>query len=193
MHGSPIASPSRNCRCLGTPLVADCRDRCIMTGTTHALISLEERFAQGILDGTKKVELRRRPMRIAEGTTIWMYVKVPIGKVIGSAEVRSVHTLSPEALWCRYGDILGLSRTEFLEYLFGVERGFVLVLCNAKRLAIPVPLEQLRALNGSFQPPQFFQHLSSGGPLVAAFTNEVAFAPQARHQIVAHAKQSRNR
>jgi len=151
-----------------------------MTNTTHALISLEERFAEGILDGTKQVELRRRPMRLTEGATIWMYVKVPIGKVIGSAEVRSVHALSPNTLWRRYGPVSGLSRTEFFEYFSGVERGFVLVLGNPTRLSSPFPLEQLRTLNGGFQPPQFFQHLASDGPLVSAFTDERPARP-AKH------------
>lgn len=141
-----------------------------MTGSTHALISLEERFAEGILGGSKQVELRRRPMRLLVGTTIWMYVKVPIGKVVGSAKVQAVHALTPNTLWCRYGDVSGLSRGEFFDYFRGVERGFVLVLEAPARLARPVPLVKLRTLNDGFQPPQFFQHLASDGPLVSAFT-----------------------
>jgi predicted transcriptional regulator len=141
-----------------------------MTPSSHALISLEERFADGILNGVKLVELRRRPMRLSVGTTIWMYVKVPIGKVVGSAEVRSMHSLAPETLWRRYGDVSGLSRVEFFEYFGGIKRGFVLVLDNPKRLPSPVSLERLRTLNAAFQPPQFFQHLDGQGPLVSAFT-----------------------
>lgn len=141
-----------------------------MTPSSHALISLEERFAEGILNGVKHVELRRRPMRLSVGTTIWMYVKVPVGKVIGSAEVRSMHSLAPETLWRRYGDVSGLSRAEFFEYFAGVKLGFVLVLDKPKRLPSPVSLERLRFLNGAFQPPQFFQHLDGQGPLVSAFT-----------------------
>lgn len=140
----------------------------------HALISLEERFAEGILNGTKLVELRRRPMRLSVGTTIWMYVKVPIGEVAGSAEVGSMHTLAPTTLWRRYGDVSGLSRAEFFQYFEGAKQGFVLVLDKPKRLPSPVPLERLRQLNGAFQPPQFFQHLDGQGPLVSAFTGSSA-------------------
>ena len=86
-----------------------------MTDTTHALISLEERFAEGILDGTKQVELRRRPMRLSVGATIWLYVKVPIGEVIGSVEVLSLQALAPSTLWRRYGDVSGLRRSEFFD------------------------------------------------------------------------------
>ncbi|WP_374657193.1 hypothetical protein [Inhella sp.] len=136
----------------------------------HALISLEERFAEGILSGLKLVELRRRPMRLSIGTTVWMYAKVPLGKVVGSAEVRSMHALAPATLWRRFGDVSGLSRAEFFEYFGDVKQGFALVLEKPTRLSRPVPLERLRMLNGTFQPPQFFQHLDGQGPFVSAFT-----------------------
>lgn len=145
-----------------------------MNETGHALISLEERFAEGILNGVKLIELRRRPMRLNLGTTIWMYVKVPVGKVIGSARISSLHTLAPATIWRRYGNVSGLSRTEFLNYFSGVDRGFVLVLGNPVRLPTPFSLESLRSLNDGFQPPQFFQHLNSDGALVSAFTDDSA-------------------
>lgn len=141
-----------------------------MNTPAHALISLEERFAEGILNGEKLVELRRRPMRLSVGTTIWMYVKMPVGKVIGSAEVGSMHSLAPTTLWRRYGGVSGLSRTEFFQYFEGTKHGFVLVLNKPRQLNSPVPLERLRLLKRAFQPPQFFQHLDSKGPLVSAFT-----------------------
>lgn len=149
-----------------------------MIASAHALISLEERFAEGILNGEKLVELRRRPMRLNVGTTVWMYVKVPVGKVIGSVQVRSLHTLAPQTLWRKYGDVSGLSRAEFFDYFSGVERGFVLALANPVRLGNSVPLERLRILNKGFQPPQFFQHLANDGALVAEFSgNVIARAP----------------
>lgn len=149
-----------------------------MIAPAHALISLEERFAEGILNGDKLVELRRRPMRLHVGTTVWMYVKVPVGKVVGSAQVLSLNTLAPLTLWRKYGDVSGLSRAEFFDYFSGVKRGFVLVLDNPVRLKNPVSLERLRDLNDGFQPPQFFHRLANDGALVTAFShNGTAQAP----------------
>jgi predicted transcriptional regulator len=145
-----------------------------MNEAAHALISLEERFAEGILNGIKLVELRRRPMRLSMGTTIWMYVKVPVGKVVGSAQVHSLHALAPQTLWRRYGDVSGLDRAEFFDYFSGVARGFVLVLRNPVRLPSPFPLERLRSLSDGFQPPQFFQHLAGDSALVAALSGNSA-------------------
>lgn len=151
-----------------------------MITSAHALISLEERFAEGILNGTKLVELRRRPMRLSVGTTIWMYVKVPVGKVTGSAVIGSMHSLAPTTLWRRYGDVSGLRKAEFLQYFEGNKQGFVLVLEKPKRLSCPVTLTRLRQLNGTFQPPQFFQHLDGQGPLVSAFKGSSASTPRPR-------------
>ena len=143
-----------------------------MTSNAHALISLEDRFAEGILNGTKLVELRRRPMRLEPGTTVWIYVKVPVGQVIGSAQVHSMHSLAPSTIWRRYGDVSGLSKAEFFGYFAGVRRAFALVLNEPKRLETGVSLQVLRKLQRSFQPPQFFQHLAEEGPLVSAFLDE---------------------
>lgn len=102
-----------------------------------------------------------------------MYAKVPVGKVIGSVQVQSMHALAPTTLWKRYGGVSGLSKTEFFDYFSGLARGFALVLCNASRLPAPLPLKRLRSLNDGFQPPQFFAHLASDGALVSALS-EVA-------------------
>jgi len=155
-----------------------------MNEVNHALISLEERYAEGILQGVKQVELRRRQMRLSVGTTIWMYVKMPVGKVVGSAKVQSLHTLAPRVLWRRFGRVSGLTRAEFFDYFSGVESGFVLVLSNPVRLSNTFPLEALRSLYDRFQPPQFFQHLASDGALVCAFTDEAGTQDVAvRHEV----------
>lgn len=140
-----------------------------MIERAHALVSLESRHAEGILGGLKRVEFRRRSMNIPAGTTIWFYVKVPVGKVIGLAEVQGSHLLAPTTLWKRYGAVSGLTRTEFFDYFSGVAKGCALILERPRRLSVGVPLSELRALVDGFQPPQFFQHLAHGGPLLTAF------------------------
>jgi hypothetical protein len=51
------------------------------------LVSLEPRHAENILEGRKRVELRRRTMSVTIGSTVWMYAKLPVGSI-----------------WRRYGD-----------------------------------------------------------------------------------------
>lgn len=158
-----------------------------MNDAAHALISLEQRFAEGILSGNKLVELRRRPMRLAVGTTIWMYAKVPVGRVVGSAQVQSLHTLPPTTIWKRYGDVSGLSKREFHDYFSGLARGFALVLCSPSRLPVSLSLERLRSLDDGFQPPQFFVHLASDGALVSALSEvDTALTATRSRQAASH-------
>src|SRR3989442_222223 len=110
----------------------------------HILISLASNHAEKIFDGQKLVELRRRTMRVPPGSTVWIYVKLPVGSIVGRAKVESVHSSSPEALWRRFGHVSGLSRGEFFEYFSGVTRGFALVLQGAQRLRQSLTLDNLR-------------------------------------------------
>jgi len=104
-------------------------------------------------------------MRVPPGSTVWIYVKLPVGSIVGRATVRAVHSSSPETLWRRFGGVSGLSRREFFEYFAGVTRGFALVLHGARLLRRSLTLDSLRQVARQFQPPQFFLRLNADHPL----------------------------
>src|SRR5689334_17599595 len=142
-----------------------------MAKQQHILISLASRFADAIFAGKKSVELRRRKMDVAPGSTVWIYVKLPVGSIVGKARVEAVHASSPTSLWKRFGVMSGLSKTEFFEYFRGVTRGFALVLEGATRLRKSLPLEVLRQSARKFNPPQFFLKLPAEHPILSAVTS----------------------
>ncbi|MFN9475233.1 ASCH domain-containing protein [Acidovorax sp.] len=137
-----------------------------MNAPHNFLISLEERHANRILQGTKTVELRRRTMHVPIGSTVWIYVKMPVGSVVGCAKVISLHTLAPSTLWSRFGPVSGLQRQEFFEYFSGLSKAFALGLSEPIRLTSPIPLSKLRDVSNGFHPPQFFANVASDGPLL---------------------------
>lgn len=141
-----------------------------MIDDEHILISLASRHADKIFAGQKQVELRRRPMRVAPGATVWIYVKLPVGSIVGRAKIEAVHALSPTLLWRRFGLMSGLSRREFFEYFQGVTKGFALVLEGAQRLRRSLSLNALRKTTKRFQPPQFFIRLTVDHPVLWAVT-----------------------
>ena len=141
-----------------------------MAKSEHILISLTPRHAENIFSGRKQVELRRRTMNVVPGTIVWVYVKLPVGSIVGRVKISSVHASSPTALWRRFGSVSGLSRSEFFGYFKGVAAGVALVLENAERLHRSLSLEVLRELADGFQPPQFFARLGAGHPIHAAIT-----------------------
>ena len=134
----------------------------------HILISLASRHAENIFTGRKLVELRRRTMHVVPGTTVWIYVKLPVGSIIGRVKIGAVHTSSPATLWRRFGPVSGLSRSEFFDYFNGVAQGIALVLEDAERLDSSLSLEVLREITKGFQPPQFFARLSAQHPLLGS-------------------------
>lgn len=136
-----------------------------MGNSEHILISLEPRHAENIFAGQKLVELRRRTMNVLPGTTLWIYVKLPVGSIVGNAIVGKVHASSPNTLWRRYGSVSGLSKREFFSYFGGAEQGVALVLEKSKRLQSSLSLKVLRQVDEGFQPPQFFVRLTSEHPL----------------------------
>lgn len=141
-----------------------------MNDREHILISLAPRHADNIFAGRKLVELRRRTVNVSPGTTIWIYVKRPVGSLIGRVTLVHVHASSPSSLWRSYGAISGLSRREFFDYFEGVAKGVALILEGARRLDRSLSLESLRELEQDFHPPQFFSRLSVQHPLVRAAT-----------------------
>jgi predicted transcriptional regulator len=146
----------------------------------HILISLEPRHAENILEGRKRVELRRRMMNVTIGSTVWMYAKVPVGSIIGRAIVAAIHVLAPATLWRRFGAVSGISRSEFFEYFADREQGIALELSDCRRLSRAFDLEALRRFHQGFQPPQFFTRLRRDTPLWIAMS-ELLIAPRAQN------------
>lgn len=141
-----------------------------MNSDEHILISLEARHAHNILDGHKSVELRRRPMKVSPGVRVWIYVKLPVGSIVGHATIGEVHSSTPVALWKRFGKVSGLSKIEFFDYFGDSEQGVALVLEQSTRLRSSLSLQSLRNVDKGFQPPQFFVRLTSEHPLHEAVT-----------------------
>lgn len=139
-----------------------------MGNLQHLLVSLEPRHAESILAGHKRVELRRRPMNVSAGATMWMYAKLPVGSVVGKATVSAIHTLSPTTIWRRFGKDSGITRREFFEYFGASTQGVALVLGETIRLEKAISLKYLREAAGVFSPPQFFTWLQPEHPIFKA-------------------------
>jgi predicted transcriptional regulator len=136
-----------------------------MQPNQHVLISLDERHANNILAGTKQVELRRRTMHVEPGSTVWFYVKKPVGAVVGFATVGATYSAAPSTVWRKYCSVSGLSKTEFMSYFDGVAVASAMGLSGAQKLKNPVTLEALRTAMPGFHPPQFYCRLKANSPV----------------------------
>ena len=124
------------------------------------LLSVRPRFANGLLDGTKTVEIRRGRAHIERGATCLLYSSSPERALVGLVEVDQAHVGTPSTLWTRWGDLTGLARCEFDEYLRGRLEATAIVIRSAQRLPTPVPLDELRGRQNGFVTPQSYRFLA---------------------------------
>lgn len=151
------------------------------------LLSVRPRFAEPIIMGTKRAEVRRQRPWVQPGTPVVIYATLPTAAVVGTAQIANVNAGRPDDLWSQYHDQIGMRQEEFDSYLNGVSIAYVLILAKAQRLTVPLSLSHLRA-TADFQPPRSFQYLTraklyklvdghpGGGPLLDLIPAEQAAA-----------------
>ena len=120
------------------------------------LMSIQPRFANAILDGTKTVELRRKPPRDQPDVVI-IYGSGTAKSVLGVAQLKQVHISTPDEIWKRFGATAGVTQAEFNEYFEGSETASALELTHPRRSGDDVPLSRLRELG--LEPPQSWRYL----------------------------------
>lgn len=122
------------------------------------LLSLRPRFAHAVATGEKRVELRRRFPAVVPGTRLVIYCTLPVGAIVGTAEITAVNIGSPHVVWDLFGADVGLTRTEFDSYFAGADCARALTLSHYAPLAVPISLCKMRELG--IKPPQGFIYLS---------------------------------
>lgn len=137
-----------------------------MPEADNILISVEARHADNLINGTKTVELRRRPIRAEAGSKVWIYSKMPTGSVVAVGTVKTVVKDNPSAIWNAYKAKAGVTEKEFLDYFLGVDTGYVIVFEEVRQLRKAMHLTQLKKKQTTFHPPQFFIRLSDKSPVL---------------------------
>jgi predicted transcriptional regulator len=135
-----------------------------MLQAENILISVEYDYVLRMLNGLKTAEVRRRQLRIRPGTRVWVYSKLPRGRVELVATVDRVIAASPRRLWQLYQKRIAITSSEFKTYFRRVDIGCVILLRNIRPLQPALELDMLRRTARNFHPPQFFKRLVAHGP-----------------------------
>lgn len=118
------------------------------------LLSVRSPHVERLLDGSKTIELRRRPLRLAPGTVVLLYAAGEKKALVGSVVAREVDVGTPHALWRRHRSNAGISYAEFTAYFSGATVGYALSVQSARALERPIPLAELRTRWAAFLAPQ---------------------------------------
>ena len=129
------------------------------------LLSIRPRFADQIFAGTKTVELRRVRPRVEAGDLVIVYASGETRALLGAFQVAKVVSSSPDAIWRKYRDKTGLTKTEFANYYSGSDVAFAIEIAHTWQLAAPVCLHALRKKSKGFRPPQGYHYLDPAAVL----------------------------
>ena len=133
-----------------------------MSSTTQRklLLSIRPKFAEMILNGSKRVELRRIGPRITAGDHVYLYVSSPVRALAGKFVVDGVAAAPVDSLWEAVKEHAGISREHFDNYYSGVTHGHAIFVKTSSRLPSPIGLDVLRRIWRGFRPPQSYAYLS---------------------------------
>jgi len=119
------------------------------------LLSIHPHYAEAILDGTKKVEFRKKniPRTVRH---VVLYATRPVMRVVGYFSVAEVVEGKPSYLWRRFNGSGGISTQDFVAYYADATLSVGLVVDEARRVAKRIRLEDL---DGNSFAPNSFRYL----------------------------------
>lgn len=122
------------------------------------LLSIKPKFADLILEGSKRVELRRSIPAQRVGT-IAIYSSSPVQSIVALVDVKETIEATPTKLWVIAKENGGgLTRKELLAYFESKSFGFALMLENVRVFEKPVNPNKIFKL---FTAPQSFKYLTT--------------------------------
>lgn len=124
-------------------------------------LSVKPIFANKILSGMKTIELRRVRPSISQGDGVLIYSSSPEMRLIGSAKVARIISGPPCELWPQVKKHAGVTSDEYDDYFEGATTATGIQLCEVMRLAIPIPLQEIRQRWPWLRPPQSYRYVDA--------------------------------
>jgi predicted transcriptional regulator len=128
-------------------------------GDRVILLSVRPTFADAILSGQKKAELRRSVPRVLPGSWALVYASAPVMAIVGVVRIETVQATTPQSLWHDVRTAASVSKHEYDTYYDRADKAAALWLAEPYRFAAAVPLAQLRR-EFDLEPPQSYRYLT---------------------------------
>lgn len=122
-----------------------------------ALISVHPEYADKLLSGEKRVELRKTRFS-RDLTHLLIYATAPLSAVLGWVRVAGVDHAPPTPVWERHKTHAGISRRAFRDYFRGRRLATAIRVDSPSRLERPLKLSEI---DPELRAPQSFCYLSA--------------------------------
>lgn len=129
------------------------------------LLSIQPKFAESIMKGVKRTEIRRRFSKRWKGHRVAIYATYPVQAVVGEATINTVDVASPKTIWERYATDIGCELAEFSAYCEGSATVSAIQLGDVVRFATPLNRSSVTSMFGeNIRPPQSYLLLRKAQP-----------------------------
>ncbi len=121
------------------------------------LFSLHPNNANLILEGRKRVEIRKRFRMKWQGSRVNLYSSRPVASLVGEARISYIDYESPETIWMKYENEIGASKEDFDNYVGNEKNVYAIVLDEIKSYIDAIPVTRLSHLvDCELRPPQSY-------------------------------------
>ena len=80
------------------------------------ILSIKPQYVEQIFNGNKTIELRKSMPSAKVGDTVIVYSTVPVKAIVGICKIDNIIIETPEDIWLKYSNKLGISDKDFWEY-----------------------------------------------------------------------------
>lgn len=126
----------------------------------YLFIAVKSEYANKLISGKKDIELRKKKPSVQPGDYVIIYASAPIKAVLGFGKVKTIIECTPECLWERYSNRLGINEQSYFSYYDGYHKAIGIEFDMIKSV-MPIGLEELRRVDPNFQPPQIYRYVTN--------------------------------
>lgn len=108
------------------------------------VLSVKPTFAERIVSGAKKVEVRRRFPDKWEGATVLIYSSSPARQFVGEAVIERVVTGPVREIWAEFSEGIGCSKREYMDYCNGTKRVSALIFSDVFPFKNPISKSRMQ-------------------------------------------------
>ena len=124
-----------------------------MSRSDAFVFSIAPTWVRAILDGTKTVELRRRPPSLVKASLALIYETAPSKRISSICFMGPTVSAGVDQIWERFGRVSAVTEPRFRSYFKGRTSAHAILISRVTALGEPIALSELRAV-AAFRPPQ---------------------------------------
>lgn len=126
----------------------------------YLFIAVKPEYANKLISGKKDIELRKMKPNVQPGDYVIIYASAPVKAVVGFGKVKTIIMCSPQEMWNKHSERLGIDKQGFYLYYNGYNIAVGIELEMIKPVA-PIGLLELRNVDPNFHPPQIYRYVTN--------------------------------